>query len=149
MKAKELYDQDFFEWTVRNAQLLREGQVAQADIEHIAEELEDVGKRDQREVRNRLKRLLTHLLKWQVQPQLRSSESGRSSWLDTIREQRSQLADIFEQSPSLERYGRCSLSKIFCKAVDDAMYETRLTRNHFEDECPFSFDQIMDSSFLP
>ena len=149
MKLKELYDQDFFEWTARNARLLREGRLAEADIERIAEEIEDVGKRDQREVRNRLKVLLTHLLKWKTQPELRFLDGGRSGWLDTIREQRSQLESIFEQSPSLEQYGRESLSKIFCKAADDAVYETKLPRNHFPVECPFTFEQILDPAFLP
>ena len=149
MKLKELYDQDFFAWAAYNARLLREGRLAEADVERIAEEIEDVGKRDQREVRNRLKILLTHLLKWQTQPELRFSDGEKSSWLDTIREQRSQLESIFEQSPSLERYGRESLGKIYCKAVDDAVYETKLHGNHFPVECPFTFEQIMEPVFLP
>ena len=147
MKLKELYDRDFFEWTARNARLLREGRLAEADIERVAEEVEDVGKRDQREVRNRLKVLLKHLLKWKMQPELRFSNGERSGWLDTIREQRSQLESIFEQSPSLERYGRELLSKIFCKAVEDAVYETKLPRSDFPVECPYTFEQVMDPVF--
>jgi len=149
MKLRELYDQDFFEWTAHNAQLLREGRLSEADIEHIAEEIEDMGKRDQRLVRNRIKVLLTHLLKWKAQPEFRFSSTGRSSWLATIREQRSQLESVFEQSPSLERHGRESLAKIFTKAVDNAAYETNLPRSHFPADCPFTFEQIMDDSFLP
>ena len=71
-----LYDQDFFEWTRHHARLLREGRVAEADLAHLAEEIEDVGKRDQRELRSRLEVLLVHLLKWTAQPDLRYSESG-------------------------------------------------------------------------
>jgi hypothetical protein len=48
--TSNLYDEDFFEWTRRNAELLRAGQLQQADIEHIAEEIEDMGKRDRREL---------------------------------------------------------------------------------------------------
>ncbi|MBI3698676.1 MAG: DUF29 family protein, partial [Acidobacteria bacterium] len=71
VKAKDLYDLDFFEWTARNAELLREGRFTEADMEHIAEELEDMGKRDRRELESRLELLLEHLLKWQMQPLLR------------------------------------------------------------------------------
>jgi hypothetical protein len=39
-----LYDEDFFQWTQRSAELLRAGQVRESDIEHIAEEIEDLGK---------------------------------------------------------------------------------------------------------
>ena len=46
MKAAELYDTDFAEWTRENAELLRSGRVADADLVHIAEEIEDMGKRE-------------------------------------------------------------------------------------------------------
>jgi len=48
--ATHLYDEDFFVWTQHNPELLRSGQFDHADIEHIAEEIEDMGKRDKREV---------------------------------------------------------------------------------------------------
>jgi hypothetical protein len=148
-EAAPLYDRDFFEWTVRNAQLLREGRFAEVDAGHLAEEIEDVGKRDRREVRNRLKVLLVYLLKWTAQPGLRYAESGTSSWLDTIREQRTQLESIFEQSPSLARHARESLDTVFSKAVDDAVYETGLPRAEFPAKCPFAFEQVTDQAFLP
>ena len=44
MTTRDLYDLDFFEWTRCNAALLRAGQLDQADLEHIAEEIEDMGK---------------------------------------------------------------------------------------------------------
>jgi hypothetical protein len=34
-----LYDRDFFEWTVRNAELLRSGRLEEIDLEHVAEEI--------------------------------------------------------------------------------------------------------------
>ena len=36
MSAAELYERDYYEWTVRNAELLRSGRANEADIEHIA-----------------------------------------------------------------------------------------------------------------
>jgi hypothetical protein len=149
MNSKQLYEQDFFEWTVQNARMLRAQRLTDIDTEHLAEEIEDVGKREQREVRNRLKVLITHLLKWRVQPELRFTEAGKSGWLDTIREQRSQLELIFAQSPSLRRYAQDSLVAVYCKAIEDAEYETKLPRNMFPPECPFDLAQIVDPGFLP
>jgi hypothetical protein len=63
MNVKDLYDKDFFEWTRCNAALLRARRFEEADIEHLAEEVEDMGKRDRRELTSRLEVLLTHLLK--------------------------------------------------------------------------------------
>jgi hypothetical protein len=73
------YDQDFYAWITRNVELLRSGQLAEADAEHVAEELESLGKRDLRALRRRLQVLTMHLLNYQYPP-------GRlsKSWLTTI-----------------------------------------------------------------
>jgi hypothetical protein len=144
-----LYDQDFFEWTTRNAELLRQGCVHEADLEHLAEEIEDLGKRDQREVFSRLVVLVMHLLKWKLQPERRYSESGSSSWLATIGEQRRQLAGIFEQSPSLKRHGEQALREVHRHAIKEASPETGIPIPRFPAECPFTFDQVLEDEFLP
>ena len=77
------YEEDFYAWTMEQAQLLRSGEFSELDIENIAEELETMGRSDKREIESRLTVLLAHLLKWQLQVGLRSK-----SWSGTIREQR-------------------------------------------------------------
>ena len=99
MSPAELYDRDFHEWTIRNAELLRSGRAADADLDHIAEEIEDMGKRERRELLSRLGVLIAHLLKWQAQPERR----GRSLSA-TIRLQREEIGDLISQMPSLKRY---------------------------------------------
>ena len=49
------YEQDFHAWTQRTAALLRAGRFEEADIEHVAEEIEDMGRRDVRELKNRVR----------------------------------------------------------------------------------------------
>jgi len=61
------YDEDFYAWVTRNVELLRSGHLSEVDAEHIAEELESMGKRDLRQLRSRLQVLTTHLLKCQYQ----------------------------------------------------------------------------------
>ena len=58
-----------------------------------------MGKRDRRELVSRLTVLLADLLKWQFQPQFRSK-----SWQFTLREQRTQIAKLLKDSPSLKKY---------------------------------------------
>jgi hypothetical protein len=142
MTATELYDTDFFEWTRRNAELLRKNCLAEADLQHIAEEIEDMGRRDQREVRSYMIRLLAHLLKWKFQPELRSS-----SWSDSIEQSRTELEGIFLQSPSLERHARESIPAIYSKAVKQAVRETGIER--FPAECPFRIEEIWNDDFWP
>ncbi len=59
------YEKDVVAWANEQAALLRAGKFSALDIEHIAEEIEDVGKSQQRERGNRMAVLLAHLLKWQ------------------------------------------------------------------------------------
>ena len=72
------HDQDFHAWAKRNAELIRRGKLSEIDGEYIAEELENMGKSQKRELVNRLSVLLAHLLKWQYQPDKRSN-----SWVIT------------------------------------------------------------------
>ncbi len=66
------YDQDFYAWLMRNAELLKSGKLSEIDAGNIAEELESMGKRDKRQLISRLIVLFTHLLKWEFQPDHRS-----------------------------------------------------------------------------
>ena len=77
------YENDIIAWAKEQAYLLRSGKLSVLDIEHIAEEIEDVGKSEQRELASRMAVLLAHLLKWQYQPERQSG-----SWQRAIKEQR-------------------------------------------------------------
>jgi hypothetical protein len=63
---QNLYEQDFFAWAQQNAALLRAARVAEADLEHLAEEIEDMGKAERHALRSQLCLLL---VRW---PRLRT-----------------------------------------------------------------------------
>lgn len=144
MTAQELYETDFFEWTQRNAELLNRGCLEQADIPHIAEEIADMGRRDRREVESYLSRLVMHMLKWQFQPDQRSG-----SWQNSIDDSREEIGRIFKQSPSLRPYAAASVEEIYPAARRKASRETGLPRTAFPEECPYSFEQLIDEDFFP
>ena len=54
MSNQRLYDQDFYAWANEQAGLLRDGRFSEADMEHIAEEIESMGKTEKRELVSRL-----------------------------------------------------------------------------------------------
>jgi hypothetical protein len=93
------YEEDFVAWLEDQARHARRGEIGALDLENIAEELDGMARSDRREIRNRLIMLLAHLLKCLVQPHKRSS-----SWLGTIDEQRFQIAELLEDSPSFHNY---------------------------------------------
>jgi hypothetical protein len=56
-----LYDRDFQLWLADTAAKLRSGDFHNLDLENLVEEIEALGKRDQRELQSRLIVLLVHL----------------------------------------------------------------------------------------
>ena len=74
-----LYDTDFYAWAQQQAAALRATDWAALDVEHLAEEVEDLRKTERRAVRSQLRLILSHLLKWAYQPARRSEPGARSS----------------------------------------------------------------------
>jgi hypothetical protein len=138
------HDEDFFAWTLQQADLLKHRRFAELDIEHLTEELESMGASDKRELMSRLTVLLTHLLKWQYQNDRRSV-----SWRLTIAEQRRAIRRLLDDSPSLKPLLLDAISSEYQHARDDAVYETALPKSAFPVESPYSAEQITDSEFWP
>jgi hypothetical protein len=139
-----LYKTDFVRWVDTTAQLLREGRFTELDLENLVEEVESLGKRDKREMLNRLIKLLSHLLKYSYQSQKRST-----SWISTINEQRRQILLILNDSPSLKNYLLEVFAECYAKARNEAARETNLTQNTFPECCPFSQDDVLREDWFP
>ncbi|QTA88855.1 DUF29 domain-containing protein [Desulfonema magnum] len=139
-----VYDQDFYLWLCQNTELLREGRIEEIDIENIAEELDAMGKSQHRELLSRLRVLFAHLLKWQFQPDHRSG-----SWKGTILEQRYQIEQLLEMSPSLKHKMEQKISKAYNKAVGYAAAETGISKSVFPKTCPYVLEEALDEDFYP
>ena len=63
-----LYDQDYYLWITETAQLLREKDFNQVDLDNLIEEIESMGRSEKKAVRSNLRILLMHLLKYKYQP---------------------------------------------------------------------------------
>lgn len=138
------YETDFYGWTQEQASLLRSGQLSELDTQNLLEEIEAMGRSELRELVNRLKVLLIHLLKWKHQPSFR----GRS-WLLTIEEQRNQVDDVIGDNPGLKPKLPKALQDAYRHAIVGAERETGLPRRTFPDTCPWTFEQIINLDFYP
>jgi len=138
------YEKDVVTWANEQASLLRTGQLSAIDIEHIAEEIEDVGRSQQRELASRITVLLTHLLKWAYQPERRSK-----SWTRTISVQRKDVAYVLAEAPSLRtKFNDTAwLDIVWSKAIVAAIDETGLDLSI--DDCPWTIEQVLDANFFP
>ena len=141
---QELYDKDFYEWAMRNADLIRQGNLSEVDLENVAEELEAMGRSQKRELISRLSILIMHLLKWRYQ----SAKKGESC-KKTIIEQRRELSLLIEDSPSLKHEVEESVARAYRLARNDFEDETGISGKNLPASCPYTFDQVTDRSFRP
>ncbi len=139
-----LYERDFYAWSREQAELLRAGKLAAADIEHIAEEIDSMGRTEKRELINRLDVLLLHLLKWRYQPSKRGP-----SWEASIRVQRNRLEEHLDDNPSLKPLLPQALASAYRNAALEAVAETGLAGSTFPEACPWTVEQVLDNGFWP
>ena len=131
-------------WARETADLIREGRWQNIDLEHLVEELEDLGKSEKRGIASQLVRLLIHLLKWEYQPQ-RRSDSG----LDSITDSRLQIELAIKDSPSLRNYPLQELAQAYQRARWIASKQTHLPLSTFPETCPYALDNILAEDWLP
>ena len=136
------HEQDFYAWTQEQSQLLKTGQLHQIDWQNIAEEIEDMGRSEKRQLDSRLELLIMHLLKWQFQPNVRSR-----SWQLTIKEQRLRLSKLLQKNPSLQPNLTEAIEDVYPLATLSAERETGLSL--FPEICPYTLSEILSLEFLP
>ena len=136
--TKTLYDTDFAEWTARMAALLRAGRMAEVDLEHVAEEIEDLGKRDRWAVSSQMLRLLLQQMKRRIQP-----ERETASWRRSIVNSQERIAHRLKDSPSLLGYLEQELPGIYLRAARGAVFETGVKSASLPDRCPFTLDRLL------
>jgi hypothetical protein len=140
-KSATLYEADFYDWALAQADLLRARRFEDLDLEHLIEEVEDLGGALKRTVRSRVRTIIAHLLKLQHSP----AAEPRAGWRQTVVSQRNDLAD--ELTPTLRHEVAAAAEGIYERARQEA--EIAL-RDHGEDaaadalpaSCPYTLDQV-------
>jgi len=139
-----LYETDFYAWANEQAALLRAGKLSSADVEHIAEEIESMGRSEKRELVSRLRILLHHLLKWEHQPSHRGN-----SWRLSIANARDELDTHLRDNPSLKAKLGETVADAYRLARRDAAAETGQTEATFPADCPYEVAEMLDEMFWP
>ena len=138
------YEEDVYGWATHTAELLRMKKMSEVDFENIIEEIEALGRSEKHELINRLALVIMHLLKCQYQPEKRTR-----SWDLTIKEQRKKSKIHFRDNPSLKSKLDEILTDAYDVALSPAARETGLDETVFPQQCPYTFEQIMDDAFYP
>ena len=137
-----LYETDFYAWTLEQSKLLQISDFKGLDIVNLVEEIESLGKQQRQEVENRLAILLGHLLKWDYQPERRSK-----SWKATIREQRRAIQRLMQANPSLKPYLEEAIAYAYQSGIDLVVRETPLDDQDLPADCQYTPEQIFDPNF--
>ena len=137
LELSVLYERDETAWLEAMSALAAEGRYAEMDFLHLSEYLADLAKRDRREVFSRLVVLLTHLLKWEHQPERRSG-----SWRGTMRAQRRELRQLLE-SGALRAHAETVLADAYAEARRQAADETELPLDVFLVDNPWGLEELL------
>ena len=141
---KVIYETDFSRWSEQQAQFLREKRWHELDLEHLIEEVSDLGKSERNALTSQMVRIMIHLLKWQYQPERRSR-----SWEDSISDGRVQVELILDSNPSLKHHPKAVLDKAYTKAHRYAARETGLPLDSFPNQCPYAIEQMLEPGWFP
>jgi hypothetical protein len=139
--VSDAYETDYYAWTKAQAEILRRLKFAdnRLDREHIAEEIEDLGRSERFACEAFVERIIEHLLKLEYSGVLEPSSHRRKE----LRNFRYELAR--RMTPSIERLLRESLASRYAKGRADAAdleEEVAGSSARLPNECPYTFEQI-------
>lgn len=136
--AGTAYENDFYTWTREQGALMRAGRLAEVDWTNLAEEIESLGRNEYQRLVSFYRLTLTHMLKWEHQPNHRSASRATS-----IRIHRDHAADVLAANPGLKPRLDEAFAQAYRGARLDAVQETGLRLAVFPEACPFTRDEML------
>lgn len=148
-----LYDRDLQLWIEQTIQQLKNREFSSLDVEHLIEELVDLGRAEKNALKSNLTILLAHLLKLRVQND--APESMKGSWYSSVLEHRQRVLDNLADTPSLKSLLLETIEKAYHASRKLAIKEGSLAKfgvrvpadSDYPMSCPFSVEQILDEDF--
>ncbi len=148
-----LYDRDLQLWLDQTIQQLKNHEFSSLDVEHLIEELVDLGRAERNALKSNLMILLAHLLKLRVQSD--APELMKGSWYSSVLEHRQRVLDNLVDTPSLKSLLVETVAKAYQSSRKLAVKEGRLAKfgvrvpaeSEYPTICPFEIEQILDEDF--
>lgn len=142
-----LYESDFYAWTRAQVALLDAGHLGSPDLEHLVEEIEDMGSEHRHVVGSQLRPLLTHLLKLRYPP----ARYPRRGWMVETQNARDEIGARLATSPSLRAQLPRLLDEEWPRARRAAVLQMDVygEQADISRECPFTLEQALDDDYRP
>jgi hypothetical protein len=141
--TKADYDTDFYGWTQAQAEALRAKDWGAVDVDHLAEEIEDVGNSVRFAIESQLVRLLLHLLKLRHDPAARP----RRGWKVTVDAAREEIAK--RATGGLHYHPERYLPDAYRQARRRALLAMDHPLGGIPESCPWTIAQVLDPDFFP
>lgn len=150
---KHLYEKDFQLWLQQTIEQLQQRDFNALDVEHLIEELTELGKSEKNRLESNLMVLIAHLLKLTVQQD--APEMMKGSWYNSIDEHRQRVQKQLQQTPSLKSYFTTAIENAYVdgrrlaiKEGKRAQFGVRIpNEEEYPQICPFSIEQILNEDF--
>ncbi len=131
-KMNNLYETDFVEWTIKQAEALNDHNIKALDWENLKEEIEDLGKEQIHAVSSFVKRLIEHKLKLDYSP----NQYPRNHWKTEI----NNFQDEIERRLTKTLLNKIDIEKEYQRAKRLVLSEYKL---NLPEQCPYSFEELM------
>lgn len=149
-----LYDSDFEHWLEKTINYLENQQFNYLDIQHLIEELVDLGRSERKALESNLMILIAHLLKLKIQNTV--PEQMKGSWYDSVVEHRQRVYKSLRDTPSLKPYLETAIQSAYPDARKVAIKEGKLAKfgipippeDVYPVTCPFTVEQLLDEDFM-
>jgi Domain of unknown function DUF29 len=151
--SNTLYDRDLQRWIEQTIQQLSDREFGSLDIEHLIEELVDLGKSEKNALKSNLTILLAHLLKLAIQHDV--PDMMKASWYSSVPEHRQRVLNNLADTPSLKSFLLEAIERAYPDARKLAIKEGKLAKfgirtpkeSEYPIVSPFSIEQILDEDF--
>jgi len=145
-----LYDTDFYAWTRDQADKLRRLAAARSnvdlDLEHLAEEVEDLGSELRYRGESLLQNVIEHLLKLEYSPAV----EPRRVWRRDTLKARQELGDRLTRT--IRNHLEATLNRRFAKARKAAAHgleEDGVRADDLPVETSYTLEQLLDEDWYP
>jgi len=129
---------DLLGWLESQATLLRSGDLAELDAEHVAEALEDMASEIRSRTQAALRRAMVCLVRLERSPE----DERKAAWIEELLECQAVLQDRLGQSSSLEGEMPALIKASWRQARRSLAVMARI--EDLPEGCPFSLDALLD-----
>lgn len=149
---EELYEQDFYAWTRHQARELRRLKALHPntalDLDHLAEEIRDLGSEQLFAIRSQAIRLIEHLLKLAFS----RHDRPRRGWMISVNSARAEIEARL--TPTLRKRLEVALPKAYATARRNAALALEdqgepEAAAALPEACPYDLAQLLDPDWLP